>query len=158
MSEKALLKTGQSKPGETTHGITTWLKTGRLNPSIRGHRKLQAYLKQLERDLSECQGEMTAAREILIKGTLEAYGVLLLASLYCKEAGILRPDQKRRGIIELQPVLGQQFLAFLNTIRCNLVALGLDRKAADKVIDLEAYAKARYGKEEKKKDGKASGN
>ena len=141
---------------ETKHGIHFWLRTGRINPSIRGYKKLQQYLKDIENDLIECQGgqeKLTAAQEILIKSTIEAYGVILLASVYCKRDGILRPDKAKEGVVELQPVLSNQFLAFMNTIRQNLLALGLDRKDADNVLDLKAYLEK---KGEENGDSKAS--
>jgi hypothetical protein len=140
------------------HGVYSWLKTGRIRPSIRGHKKLQAYLMDIERELTELQGPggMTAGREILIKSTVEAFGAVLLAGMYCKQAGLLRPDMARRGVIEFQPVLGKQFLAFMNTIRQNLMALGLDSKKGEEILDLGKYielkdaqksqAKARKGR------------
>ena len=106
----------------------------------------------MEKGLIEDLGgpsELTAAKEILIKGTVEAYGVLFLAIMYCKKEGILRPDLLEKGVVSLQPVLGQQFLAFLNTCRQNLVALGLDKKKADEAFDLGKYVEEKYGKKEK---------
>ena len=143
------------KKKKSKHGIYFWLKTGRVNPSVRGYKKLQQYLKDIERDLIELQGgpeKITVAKEILIKGTIEAYGVLLLASIYCKREGILRPDLLEKGIVELQPVLGRQFLAFLNTLRQNLVALGLEKAEAEEVFDLHEYIRKKYSKKES--DGK----
>ena len=145
MSEKGKDK----KKKRSKHQIYFWLKTGRINPSVRGYKKLQQYLKDMERDLIELQGgpeKITVAKEILIKGTIEAYGVLLLASIYCKREGILRPDMLEKGIVELQPVLGRQFLAFLNTLRQNLVALGLEKTEAEEVFDIHKYVKEKYGK------------
>jgi len=142
------------KKTKAKHGIYFWLKMGRVNPSIRGYKKLQRYLEDMERDLIDLQGgpeKLTAAKEILIKATIEAYGVLLLASIYCKRDGILRPDLLKKGIVELQPVLGRQFLAFLNTLRQNLLALGLDKKEADEVFDLQEYAREKYGKKKARK-------
>lgn len=112
-----------------------------MNPSIRGHKKLQAYLMDLERELTELQGPkgMTAGREIIIKSTIEAYGAVLLAGMYCKRAGLLRPDLAKKGIIEFQPVLGKQFLSFMNTIRQNLMALGLDSRKGEEILDLGKY-------------------
>lgn len=132
--------TGKKKK-KVTHGIYFWLNEGRINPSIRGYKKLQRYLEDMEKELIDLQGgreKLTAAQEILIKGTIEAYGVILLASMYCKKQGILRPDKAERGIIELQPVLGQQFLSFLNTVRQNLLALGLEKKEND-IFDVTRY-------------------
>jgi len=139
----------EKKDKKVKHGIHTWLDKGRINPSIRGHKKLQRYLEDMESQLKDMQGgSMTAAKQILIKSTVEAYGVILLASVYCKEAGILRPDKKKEGVIELQPVLGKQFLAFMNTIRQNLLALGLDKIEAEEVLSLETYIKQRDSAEQ----------
>jgi len=139
-------------------GIYSWLRTGRVNPSIRGHKKLQAYLMDLERELTELQGPggMTAGREILIKSTVEAFGAVLLASMYCKRAGILRPDAAKKGVIEFQPVLGKQFLAFMNTIRQNLMALGLDPKKGEEALDLMTYIREHDKKKFEKQAGQAS--
>ena len=140
--------------GKATHGVYSWLQTGRINPSIRGYKKLQKYLEGMEKGLIDDSGgleNMTAAKEILIKATIEAYGVLFLASIYCKREGILRPDKMKRGIIELQPVLGHQFIAFMNTIRQNLLALGIDQRKADEALDLGKYVQERYGNGKEKR-------
>ncbi len=139
--------TSMTTPKGAAHGIYSWLKTGRINPSIRGHKKLQAYLMKLERTITEDLGgpdNLTAAQEILIKATVEAYGVILLASMFCKRTGYFRPDQARLGVMELQPVLGAQFLAFMNTTRQNLTTLyppGLGRRAAEKFLNPLELAK-----------------
>jgi len=141
------------KKTKVKHGIYFWLKTGRVNPSVRGYKKLQRYLEDMERDLIDLQGgseKLTAAKEILIKATIEAYGVLLLASMYCKRDGILRPDLLKKGIVELQPVLGKQFLSFLNVLRQNLVVLGINKEQTDEVFDLQEYAREKYGKKKAK--------
>jgi len=161
MSKKGIKREKKTGP-VVKHGIYSWLRTGRINPSIRGFRKLQHYLKDLERDLIDLQGgphKLTAAQEILIKTTIEAYAVVLLAGIYCKREGVLRPDKLKEGILELQPVLSHQFLAFMNTIRQNLVALGLDRKKVDDVIDLGTYLEKRaLEKEEVYKNESKSGS
>lgn len=138
--------------GKITHGAYSWLQTGRINPSVRGYKKLQRYLEDIERSLIDDLGgpeKLTAAKEILIKATIEAYGVLFLASMYCKREGILRPDKAKKNIIELQPVLGHQFIAFMNTIRQNLLALGIDKNKAEEGLDLGKYVEEKYGKGKK---------
>jgi hypothetical protein len=143
MSDKTAKKAGGHP---TPTGIKLWLKSGKINPSVRGHRRLQAYLKATEesfiRDMGG-PGMMTTAQEVLLKATLQAYGVLLLAGAYCQKYSILRPDQARRGVIELQPVLSTQYVAFLNSIRQNLVVLGVDRRKVDEALDVTAYIQAR---------------
>jgi len=119
------------------HGGYLWLKERKIHPSIRGHKKIQKYLADLERDLINDLGgseQLTAAKEILIKTVIEAYGFVLLSSMYCKKEGILRSDLLEKGIVELQPVLGKQFLAFMNSCRQSLMALGLDKRQVDKVL------------------------
>lgn len=150
-------KQKKTKKKNPKHGVYSWLDQKRINPSIRGHRKIQSYLEDLESRLIEMQGgpdKITAAQEVLIKSTIEAYGVILLASVYCKDAGILRPDKQKQGVIELQPVLSKQFLAFMNTVRQNLLALGLDKKEAEDVLDLESYIKQRDAEEQASQDDK----
>lgn len=130
------------RPGQVKHGVSTFLRTGKISPSVRGFRRIQKYLREVERDLIADLGgqdNLSAAREILVKSTIQAYGCLLLAGAYTQRYGLLRPDQVRRGVIELQPVLGQQFIAFQNCIRQNLIALGLDKRKADEALDLGRY-------------------
>lgn len=150
-------KTKQKNPLRPVKtGVYSWLKTGRINPSIRGYKKLQKYLQDIEHDLVEMQGgpgKLTAAKEILIKSVVEAYGVLFLSSMYVKKHGILRPDMMKKGVIELQPVLGKQFIAFMNTIRQGLLALGLDGPEADKMLDIKDYLELKVEKPEKQPDG-----
>jgi hypothetical protein len=142
------------------HGIYTWLKYGKINASVRGFRKLQRYLEGVERDLIGLQGgpeRITIAQELLVKSVVESYGVLLLATMYCKREGILRPDRAKEGVIELQPVLGKQFIAYLNAIRQNLQTLGLDRKKADEVLDLGKYLEERAREKERNSRVSTSG-
>lgn len=156
MSKKTQKGQKKRKSG-VKHGIHFWLGEGRINPSIRGYKKLQKYLEDMESELIDLQGgreKLTAAQEILIKGTIEAYGVILLASMHCKKEGILRPDKAEKGIIELQPVLGQQFLAFLNTVRQNLLALGLEKKKTNDVLDVYSYIEKRDQEKQGESQGK----
>jgi len=138
------------------HGIYTWLRHGKINPSVRGHRRLQRYLKDIRADLIADLGgpdKLTAGKEALLEMTVQAMGVLLLAGAYCQQYSILRPDLAKRGILELQPILGKSYVAYLNTIRMNLVTLGLDAKE-DEEEGLASYVKRVYGD---KPDGQGEG-
>ena len=151
-------KNEQETKQQRTHGIYSWLKSGRINPSVRGYKKLQRYLEDVEANLINCLGgpdKVTAGQEILVKGTIEAYGVILLASIYCKKEGILRPDMFEKGVIELQPVLGKQLLSFLNTVRLNLICLNLTEGKVEDIVDLQTYVSENYGKKEKDHEPKA---
>jgi len=134
--------------GRVTHGVYGWLRTGKINPSVRGFKRIRRYLREIEQALIADIGgpeKMTAAQEVLIKSTIQAYGVLLLAGAYTQRYSILDPAKARRGVLELQPLLGRSYIAFLNTIRCNLVALGLDQRKADEPLDVIAYVQEKYG-------------
>jgi len=133
-------------------GTDPWLKRGEIKPNVRGFKQLRKHVREMKMALIEDQGgieNMSAAKEILMNATIEAYGFILIAVAYCKDAGVIRPDMAEKDIIELQPVLGTQYLAFTNTIRQNLLALGLDKKRIEKVIKIEEIKKE--FKEDKKK-------
>jgi len=137
------------------HGVYIWLRDGRISPSVRGYKRMRRYLREMERSLFEMQGgpdRVTPAKEILIKSTIEAYGVLLLASIFCREHGVVRPDRLKEGVVELQPVMGAQFLAFMNTCRQNLVTLGMDGRKADDILDLGRYIEIKDNEKRKHKD------
>jgi len=117
-----------------THGIEYWLRTGKVNPSIKGYRKVQRYLADLERRLVEDSGgeaNLTAQREILIRTTIRAYGVIALAELYAGRFSVVRPDQAKYGVLTFQPILERAYSSFLSQIRANLALLGLDRRSAE---------------------------
>lgn len=116
-----------------THGINFWLRTGRVNPSIRGYKKIQKYLADLEAQLIEeggGQANLTAAREILVRSTIRGYGVIMLAELYASRYSVVRPDQVKAGVLAFQPILEKGYIGILAQIRANLLALGLDRRAS----------------------------
>jgi hypothetical protein len=120
----------KSRP--VSHGIKFWLRTGKINPSIRGYRKLQRFLEDLEHQLIEEQGgaeKLTAAREMLIRSTIRAYGVILLTEMYIAKYSVIRPDKARRGVLQYQPILERSYWGAQSSIRQNLMALGLDNRA-----------------------------
>ena len=129
---KLTTKPTTSPRKKITHGITFWLRTGKVNPSIRGYKKIQKYLADLEAQLIDeggGQANLTAAREILIRSTIRGYGVIMLAELYASRYSVVRPDQAKRGVLAFQPVLEKGYIGILAQIRANLLALGLDKRS-----------------------------
>lgn len=113
--------------GKTKHGIYTWVKHGQL-PSIRGKKKIQKVLEELEKGLIADYGGpegISTSQEILIRSTVKALGVPFLIELFINKYGVV--IQKGRAL-ELHPILGRNYLAFLNTIRQNLLSLKEFRK------------------------------
>jgi hypothetical protein len=90
-------------------------------------RQVQIIREQLVRDIGGPAPELTAAQAILIDKTINLYQVTL-----CLEAHVRREGPFRGK--KLDPVLGQNYLAFVNTIRLNLRELGISRKAQDAVL------------------------
>jgi hypothetical protein len=141
-------------------GINFWLRTGRINPSVRGYKKIQKYLFDLEAQLIEQVGgpaNLTAGKEILVRSTIRAYGVIMLAELFASKYSVVRPDQAKVGVLAFQPVLEKGYIGILAQIRANLLALGLDKRQLEPQATFAEIVK-RYDKEEAEtKAGDASG-
>jgi len=124
-----------------THSISTFIKTGKINPSIRGYRKLQSHLLDIENSLIIEQGGpgITAKEEILIKCVIEGYGILMLGNMYVKKYGVLSPGKLKAGELQYQAILGKSMVAYQNTIRQNIMALeSLKRDDGGKPVISEA--------------------
>lgn len=135
------------------HGGYLWLKDKQISPSIHGHKALRRYLRDFEQRLINQYGgseNITPAREMGIKATIEAYGFILLGAMYCKKEGILNPVLLEKGIVSFQPVLSNQFIAFMNTIIRSLTVLGLEVKDAEKILTPLEFAE-QFDKEKEKK-------
>jgi hypothetical protein len=90
-------------------------------------RQVQAIREQLIRDIGGAELALTAAQTILIDKTVNLYQVTLCLEAYIRREGPFRGKK-------LDPVLGQNYLAYVNTIRLNLRELGISRKAGDKIL------------------------
>ena len=63
----------------------------------------------------------------MIDKTVNLYQVTLCIEAYIRQEGPFRGKK-------LDPVLGQNYLAYVNTIRLNLRELGIARKAGDEIL------------------------
>jgi hypothetical protein len=126
------------------HGIKPWLRYGKISLSIRGHKKLQGFLENFEKQLIEEQGGManlSAAKELLIRATIRAYGVILLSELYISKYSVIRPDMARKGVLQYQPILERSYWGAQAQIRQNLALLGLERKVPNGELTLAQVIK-----------------
>ena len=73
-------------------------------------------------------------KELLIEQIVRTEAQISLIEMYLKKAGLLRPDKWRKGIIDLQPALSQSYLAFMNSQRHAIMALGLDEEKAEEIL------------------------
>jgi hypothetical protein len=140
-------------------GVVPWIRDGTL-PKGRGSWRLKKFVRDLEKRLFDSLGGLencTPQQEILARTTIRALGVLLLAERFIEKHGPLRKDLFDKGILDLQPVLGKSYIAYMNTIRQNLLALGLERRELESEMSLadvirehdEKKAEANQGEEEK---------
>jgi len=149
------------------HGVYTWLENARIAPSIRGYRRIRKYLRQVQDDLIQSLGgneRMTIQQRLLIDSSVRMLGVILLTWTFIERAGPMRPDSLERGILEFQPPVSKELIAATNALRQNLLALGLESKAADEILDLKRYlelkAQEKSGefRNQKAKDGQSQGD
>jgi hypothetical protein len=103
-------------------------------------RYIRAYLSEaragLIRDLGPTEEDLTAAQIILIDRTITALGIIRCIEEYIRETSVMKGH-------DLSPALQQSYIAYVNHVRLNLVALGIKTKASENVLDLPAYIEAR---------------
>lgn len=127
---------GQFKAGNLAalkHGAFSLRQTGRV-PSVRGVRQLRQRLNRLRDDIQAITPGMNPKKALLIEQIIRCEGQISLIEMYLRKAGIVRPDRWRRAIVDLQPSLANSYLAFLNTQRHAILALGLDEDQAKEVL------------------------
>lgn len=124
--KRAVVKKRKTANKTVSHGIGSFIRMKRINPSIRGYKKLQEHILEMENQLirEQCEPEqLTAKEEMLIKGTVEAYAIILLGNMFVKKWGVLSPSKAKQGELEYQAILGKSMIAYQNTIRQNIMAL-----------------------------------
>lgn len=122
------------------HGAYSLLTRGELPE----HRKyLRPYLtavrEGLIRDLGPAEEDLTTAQLVLVDRVITSLGIVRLIEEYVKDKGIF---QNPEGF--LNPALATHYIAYQNSIRLTLSALGINRKdLGDKEPALADYLKAR---------------
>jgi hypothetical protein len=107
---------------------------------------------------------VTIQQRLLIDSSIRMLGVILLTWDFIERAGPMRPDSLERGILEFQPALSKELIAATNALRQNLLALGLESKAADEALDLRRYLELKTQEKsgefcnQKAKDGQSQGD
>jgi len=96
------------------------------NPHIR--RYLQDCRDGLVRDVAGSEEALSEQQRIMIDRIVSRLSICRLIETYVEKYGAFRRDRIRRDkVLELEPALGVNYLAFSNSIDRALVALGLDR-------------------------------
>lgn len=127
---------GRFLPGNRAsqkHGAFSLRATGKV-PSVRGIKQLRKRLARIREDLKEATPALNVKKELLIEQIVRTEAQISLIEMYLKKAGLLRPEKWRKGIIDLQPALSQSYLAFMNTQRHVIMALGINKEKADEIL------------------------
>lgn len=146
MNKLIKLATGKRK----THGGFSFLATGRL-PEHR--REMERYLtgarEGLIRDIAGSEENLTTAQAILIDRAIGKVGLLRCVEEHIRERGVMQNNQ-------LASVLRASFLSYSNSLRLDLQALGIEKRAIKseqslaeiiKEFDEEKERKAKVEKE-----------
>lgn len=137
--EKPKLTTKLVSGKKRSHGGYSYLVAGRLPE----HKKyIEQYLTAarmgLIHDLGPTEEDLTAAQIILIDRIITKLGVLRCIEEHVRVEGVMRGD-------DLSPSLGQNYIAYDNSIRLALTALGIHRRVSEEGFDIRKYAKEKYG-------------
>ncbi len=143
---KSKKKTKRGRPPK--HGGYSLIARDELlkdNPRIRQY--LQDCREGLVRDVAGCEDRLTEQQRILIDRIITRLSICRLIEIYIEKYGLFRKDRlKESQVLELEPALGKNYLAFSNSIDRALRDLGLERKETDEKI-LAPYEIAEEEKE-----------
>lgn len=119
-----------------THGGYSFLSTGKLPEHRREvSRYLTAVREGLIRDLGPKEADLSAGQRILIDRVVTKLGVIRCMEEHVREGSVMSGD-------DLTPCLKTSYLAYNNSVRLDLTALGIDKRAEAKVLDLAEYVQA----------------
>lgn len=119
-------KDQRTAPGRhlTRSGIYSWVNSKRL-PRGRTFVKILKELSILREDLIQQYGGEKILPDVLIlvDSAIEALGVQKLLGLYVRKYGVIDEESAKAGRLELNPILGKNWISFANTVRQALLAL-----------------------------------
>jgi len=133
-------------PGKRkTHGGYTYLSKGKL-PVARAYieRYLTGVREGLIQDLGPTEVDLTTAQIVLIDRVVTKLGVCRCIEEYIRENTVMTGDR-------LSPSLRESYLAYNNSIRLDLAALGINKRQSGEILNLKEYVAREYGD---KKEGK----
>ena len=103
------------------------------HPHLRRH--LEDTRSGLCRDIAGCEANLTEQQRIMIDRIISKLSIVRLIEVYIEQYGAFRRDRLQKDkVLELEPALGNSYLAFSNSIDRALVALGIERKDLAKAL------------------------
>ena len=145
MSEKAQRKKPGRKPGfRVTHGAYSLIARGE-SPSKR--RYIERWLSEVRagliRDLGHTETDLSTGQAILIDHIIGKLGILRCIEEPVREKGVMKGN-------ELSPSLGKNHLGWANSLRLDLLALGISKKNGKRILsplEIAAETDAEKGRE-----------
>jgi len=107
------------------------------DPLLKKNPAVRAYLREtradLIRDVAGSEESLSAQQRILIDRIISKLLVLRVIEIHLEKYGIWRRDKllAKPSVLELEPALGNNYLAFSNSIDRALGQLGLTKKVAE---------------------------
>jgi len=103
---------------------------------LKKHPRIRQYLmatrEGLVRDVAGDEGSLSEQQRIIIDRIVSKLAILRLIEIYIEKHGIWRRDRLiKNQVLELEPALGLNYLAFSNSIDRALKLLGVNKKAGD---------------------------
>ncbi len=131
MTVKAPRKKAGRKPGvKVTHGAYSLIaRPGGPLPSRRIYieRWLSEVRAGLIRDLGPEEKDLSAAQAIIIDRVIGKLGVIRCIEEHVREKGIMNGD-------ELRGLLGKHYLGWANSLRLDLLALGIGKREGERIL------------------------
>jgi len=133
---------GSGRPAIKHGGYSLMVRSGDL-PERRSY--LRTYLTRVRagliRDLGPTEEDLSTAEVILVDRIVSKLSILRCVEEHVREVGVF----DKGG--ELVPVLGRNYLSWANSIRLDLQALGIDKRAGADVLDLGRYLESKAAAE-----------
>ncbi len=134
-------------------GYSLMIRAGVL-PERRAY--LRAYLTEaregLVNNLGPLEADLTAAQVVLIDRVISKLSIIRCIEEHVREKGVFT----KAG--ELDSVLSKSYLAWANSIRLDLQALGIDKQAGERVLSpLEVAAEIDKAKADAEGEGRETG-
>jgi hypothetical protein len=126
-------KRGRKSGGPISHGAYSLLATGEYPESRKDvARWLGVVRRCMIHDLGPTEADLTAAQLVLIDRVIGKLGVIRCVEEYVRKTGIMQGGA-------LAPILRNNYLAWTNSLRLDLMALGIAKQRSGEVLDVHEY-------------------
>ena len=142
MDSRLTVKFRRGGKRQITHGGYSFITKGEL-PENRTHilKYLIAVREGLVKDLGPTENDLSTAQIIIVDRITTKLGVIRCIEEHIREKSVMAGG-------DLAPSLRGSYLAYNNSIRLDLQALGLERKEFSDIVNLMEYAEKKHGKTE----------